>query len=312
MHWAWVARIQYLIAIFLLAAYCNVSAQTKPVVVRPEVKLPARDLQKLKEVGHGPYVPFRDALVDAKPVSELPKPGRWTFTVDQLKWPMVLCENLAEHARIERENSRTNYTFLWRHLTVETQAALQIKDTEMTSSGILGTNHIYHPGPELDALIDNLNKVILGDLIYETNEFSRARLSGDTLKLLAERPTGAARAQLNRLLLEDEYPMDFVRRPKIIADPASKLRALVVFQKDLGPTTYVDVSLIGEDGAMLWTATINPRIIEPESEIMGGMIGAEGISDVQFEDQDILVRFNGKSSVKLELKTGNMQVMAHT
>jgi hypothetical protein len=255
-------------------------------------------------------VPFRDAIIDADLARGLPKPGPWTFTVDDLKWSLVLCDSLAEHASIERMYSRTNYTFLWRHLTAETQAALQTKDAEMNSPN--PANHIYHAGPELDALINNLNQVIQGDSIYETNEFSRIRLSGDTLKLLAKKPNGAVRAQLNRLLLEDDFPMDFVRAPKIIADPASKLRALVVFRKDLGTTTYVNVSLIGEDGARLWTTKINPRIIDPDSNIMGTMIGEEGISDVHFEDQDILVRFNGKSTVKLELKTGNMQVMAHT
>ena len=213
--------------------------------------------------------------------------------------------NLAEHDRLARERRQTSYTLLWNRLTVETQVALEKKDAEMNAPH----DHPYQPGPELDALVDNLNALIKGDSSYDAVAIPEGQPSGDTVKLLAEMPTGAALIRLNRLLLEDAFPLDIVRAPKLIADPASKLSALIVFQK-IGLSTGADVTLLDEDGAPLWTATVNPEELVPNSSNIGRFYnGTEGISDVRFGEDDLIVGFNGHYSASLDLKTGTVHRM---
>jgi hypothetical protein len=301
------------------AIYAKLYPPKAPEPPRPEVKLPQRDLAKLASptnlplipfpnpLPNRPYVPFRDAVIDRPPPGGSSEPERWLIKADDLKWDMVFCMNLAEHDRLARERRQTSYTLLWNRLTVETQVALEKKDAEMNAPH----DHPYQPGPELDALVDNLNALIKGDSSYDAAAIPEGQPSGDTVKLLAAKPTGAALIRLNRLLLEDAFPMDIVRTPKLIADPASKLSALIVFRK-IGFSTLADVTLLGEDGGPLWKATVNPEEIMPNSSGMARIFEMEGILDVRFGENDLIVRFNGKFSVSLDLKTGTMHQLPNT
>ena len=57
-------------------------------------------------------------------------------------------------------------------------------------------------------LVQNLNQIIEGQCIYESNRFQKVELGPDTQILLAQNPQGGeALACLNRLLLEDAYPI---------------------------------------------------------------------------------------------------------
>ncbi len=56
-------------------------------------------------------------------------------------------------------------------------------------------------------LVQNLNRIIAGQSIYETNRFQKVELGPDTKILLARKPQGEALVCLNRLLLEDAYPL---------------------------------------------------------------------------------------------------------
>lgn len=57
-----------------------------------------------------------------------------------------------------------------------------------------------------DALVEDVNEVIHGDLIYEQERFSDVDLSDATETLLEQNPEGPWLRRLNRLLLEDAYP----------------------------------------------------------------------------------------------------------
>jgi hypothetical protein len=58
------------------------------------------------------------------------------------------------------------------------------------------------------AIVDELNTLLGGPSLYEASRFERVTLSPATLARLAQAPTGVALAQLNRLLLEEAYPME--------------------------------------------------------------------------------------------------------
>ena len=115
----------------------------------------------------------------------------------------------------------------------------------------------YKPGTGIKVLVANLNKLIQGKLIYDEQSFAPIKpyLSGDTIRLL-NRPAGADVARLNRLLLEDAFPLDLMRRPKILFDATSRNYVFVDFA---GKT----IALYGQDGAKKWTADLGPSLAEP-------------------------------------------------
>jgi hypothetical protein len=62
------------------------------------------------------------------------------------------------------------------------------------------------------ALRQNFNEAIVGSSIYDRTRFSEISLRPETMALIAENPQGERLARLNRLLLEDAYPIEI---PKI-------------------------------------------------------------------------------------------------
>ncbi len=60
--------------------------------------------------------------------------------------------------------------------------------------------------PERAMLVNDLNNVIEGDLIYDTNRFEGVRLRPETKKLLTQEASAETRPRANRLLLEDAFP----------------------------------------------------------------------------------------------------------
>lgn len=61
------------------------------------------------------------------------------------------------------------------------------------------------------AVIEGLNKVVNGASIHEEDRFAGVRLSRKTLGLKAQDPQGAELVRLNRLFLEDAYPLELRR-----------------------------------------------------------------------------------------------------
>ena len=63
-----------------------------------------------------------------------------------------------------------------------------------------------------EALIDNLNKVIREQAVYEPQRFAGITLSSDATAMLAENPQGPDLMRFNRLLLSEAYPQEIARR----------------------------------------------------------------------------------------------------
>jgi hypothetical protein len=67
----------------------------------------------------------------------------------------------------------------------------------------------------LNALATDLNKPMTnGQSIYDESRFGQVKLSDFTKQFMAQQPTGENLVRLNRLLLEDAYPEEIVRKPK--------------------------------------------------------------------------------------------------
>ena len=61
----------------------------------------------------------------------------------------------------------------------------------------------------LDALVKDLNQIIEHEIIYDPQRFANVKLSPETAILLDRlQETDVARARLNRLLLQDAYPLE--------------------------------------------------------------------------------------------------------
>ncbi len=68
------------------------------------------------------------------------------------------------------------------------------------------------------ALVEELNRIIRGHLIYDNQRFAGVVLHRKTRQLLAQNSERNSPLRLNRLLLEDAYPLELSRNHKTLAD----------------------------------------------------------------------------------------------
>ena len=81
-------------------------------------------------------------------------------------------------------------------------------------------DHATPPTLRLSALLDGLNSLLRGPSIYEPARFAGVALSPRTLELAGRAPQGPPLAQLNRMLLEDAYPLEMRQSlPPSLAPP---------------------------------------------------------------------------------------------
>ena len=72
------------------------------------------------------------------------------------------------------------------------------------------------------ALVQALDNILKGVLIYETVRFAGVALSPETLALMSQNPKGRDLICLNRLLLEDAYPLEIEKSRK--STPAGRMQ----------------------------------------------------------------------------------------
>jgi hypothetical protein len=70
-----------------------------------------------------------------------------------------------------------------------------------------------NPKPAQDIILQALNKMVAGPGIFEKERFKGIPLRSETTDLIKQNPTGPNLARLNRLLLEDAYPLDLKEDP---------------------------------------------------------------------------------------------------
>ncbi|MGD1083538.1 MAG: hypothetical protein ABSA47_02165 [Verrucomicrobiota bacterium] len=277
-----------------------------------------------------PPTPFDSSIVD-RPGVKLPEQGPWTVSVGDFNYPILFIVDLVEH-------NHPPFPFLWDSLSSETRSALEKEYREIKvffgddDPGFWSVSELekvrvemkipgghYAPGPGLKDLAANLNQLIQGKLIYDEKSFAPIKpyLSGDTVTLLHQ-PAGAFVSRLNRLLLEDAFPLDIKRRPKILFDAADQNYFFIDFTKKT-------ISLYGKDGKKKWTADLGPTIAKIAKD-WGGLLGMLrvdgrdtsiipvthnnlGIFDVSLQPRYpglLLVEFEGVQYGVIQLSTGRV------
>jgi hypothetical protein len=212
------------------------SAQTRAVNSAPSVTNEAATIASV-----GPDTPFASAILE-HPGVKLPEQGPWTVSSNDLVQMPPLILDL-----VNRKDPM--FVFLWNLLSSETRSALEGEPAKMRSQGAF-----YKLGAASQDLVADLNRIIEGKLIYDEATFAPIKpyLSGDTMKLLKQ-PAGADVSRLNRLLLEDAFPLDITRRPKILFDTNAQNYVFLDFAKKT-------VSLYNKDGKKKWTVDFGPAI----------------------------------------------------
>jgi hypothetical protein len=109
-------------------------------------------------------------------------------------------------------------THLWEQLSPETQ------ETLTNQAGATAD-----PWPVQAALVGELNGVLRGPLLHEAERFREVILRPETRQLLDQQPQGEALVRLNRLLLEDAYPVEISRnRGPLLDNPQGTMAADVI------------------------------------------------------------------------------------
>jgi hypothetical protein len=117
--------------------------------------------------------------------------------------------------------------YLWNQFSASTQGVL----TSATST----------PEEQKLALVQALDKILKGVLIYETVRFAGVALSPETLELRSQNPKGKDLIRLNRLLLEDAYPLEIAKSQLVIdsipwKDQATQVIEIAVLAKKIQDT----------------------------------------------------------------------------
>ena len=137
----------------------------------------------------------------------------WTFSVgDFVQWAALSNKLAADTNAVSR--------YLWDQLSAATRQAL----TNQADAGA-------DPWPIQAALATDLNRVIGGPLLHEAERFREVTLRPETKLQLDQQPQGGALVRLNRLLLEDAYPLEISRnRGPLLDNPQGTMAAdLIVY-----------------------------------------------------------------------------------
>jgi hypothetical protein len=102
--------------------------------------------------------------------------------------------------------------YLWNQFSASTQEVL----TSTTST----------PEEQKLALVQALDKILEGVSIYETVRFAGVALSPQTLALKSQNAEGADLIRLNRLLLEDAYPLEIAKHHKFFGPQKGNVRVI--------------------------------------------------------------------------------------
>ena len=76
------------------------------------------------------------------------------------------------------------------------------------------------PQQQRSTLIAALNRILRGNSIYDAARFAGVTLSAEALLLLSQNPTGGFLARLNRLLIEQAYPLEIAKSKASVTEAA--------------------------------------------------------------------------------------------
>jgi thioredoxin-dependent peroxiredoxin len=120
-----------------------------------------------------------------------------TFAVDEIKDLSGLINRL-------RSQSDLASAFLWKGFSASDQSILRSYEPSAPNSA-----------PAQAVVIQELQKIIGGPSIFKVKRFKGVSLRPETTALIKQSPTGSKLVRLNRLLLEDAYPLELTRNQKM-------------------------------------------------------------------------------------------------
>ncbi|UCD36301.1 MAG: mechanosensitive ion channel [Nitrospiraceae bacterium] len=173
----------------------DVKAQVKEWRVRGKLPFPqfeAAEREQLKDILDYPPEGSPDYEPSRASVARQPERGSSTLSTDDF----VDLPSFA--AKLHEPDQVANY--LWGHLSARTRKLLSNYRAD-------ADNDVR------EALVEDLNAIIHGPSIYAVDRFSEIKLRQETQDLLDRNPQGEDLARLNRLLLEDAYPLQVSRNP---------------------------------------------------------------------------------------------------
>jgi subfamily B ATP-binding cassette protein MsbA len=121
------------------------------------------------------------------------KDGPTTFSGDEIR-------DVSKFVNVCKEQADPLSAFLWQGLSNQDQTMLA--NYQPSATNTVRAKAI---------LARELNKIVEGESIYQPGRFQGIWLRPETTNLMAQSPTGPDLTRLNRLLLEDAYPMELAR-----------------------------------------------------------------------------------------------------
>jgi NitT/TauT family transport system permease protein len=153
----------------------------------------------------------------------------WWFVTRERQTPASIfaaddLRDLPKFATKLKQSSDPVSSYLRAHLSGATQRAL---------ASYQGT--ASDPATLEEGLLQDLNSMVSGPCLHEATRFSEVKLRAQTQQLLTAKRNEAEEAHLNRLLLEDAYPLELSRNqqtdrmipPLILPAPMEVVRAFV-------------------------------------------------------------------------------------
>ncbi len=141
-------------------------------------------------------------------------------------------KSLYLHLQFTKESFKDMFRFIVKIRNRDGQVSALISGSlsNKTHTMIMNYNEMGEPSPILvRLLILDLNRLILGPLIYDKEVFAEVKLSQETAQILkAGNPEDEALVKLNRMLLEDAYPDEIIPLKRDMGGFFAKARPIVV------------------------------------------------------------------------------------
>lgn len=152
-------------------------------------------------------------------------------------------------------------------------------------------------------LVEDLNKVLKDDGLFDEQRFAHVRVPERVLNLAAQKPQGDDLVRLNMALLEAAYPDDLWRSPRPMSDQISERMLTFAFPLSEQPSSGSDIA-----GSLDLSLAVIPETHAHASGLLIG-VGGEGELGINLTDRwkfALQASAQPAFSVFLDTKLGNI------
>jgi hypothetical protein len=133
------------------------------------------------------------------------------FRVDGFLYASTLCGKLKASEDPLSSYLISQFDFATRQL-LEQYTPPNLPDSELANNWVMDASGRAAPPNELSpallkAVVDELNRVLQGPLLYDDERFKRIQLSEKAKSLIERNPSGESLVRLNRMLVDAAYPL---------------------------------------------------------------------------------------------------------